>query len=117
QRRQGRRARPYTHVCSPGRRTPVVTWPDRSLFASISRWARPTSASRPATSRTGRHGSTPRRNSTSALYRLPIPINKDYSQEMDPIDIYARVSRKGDKEQRSIGSQVAACRAILQERG
>ena len=46
---------------------PVVTCPGRSLFASMSRWARLTRASRSATSPAGRHGSTPRRNSTSAL--------------------------------------------------
>jgi DNA invertase Pin-like site-specific DNA recombinase len=34
-----------------------------------------------------------------------------------PIDIYARVSLKGDKEQRSTDSQVAVCRAVLAERG
>jgi site-specific DNA recombinase len=33
-----------------------------------------------------------------------------------PIDIYARLSRKGDKEQRSTGSQVQVCRTILAER-
>lgn len=34
-----------------------------------------------------------------------------------PVDIYARVSRKGDKEQRSTGGQVAVCRSVLVERG
>jgi DNA invertase Pin-like site-specific DNA recombinase len=34
-----------------------------------------------------------------------------------PVDIYARVSRKGDKEQRSTTGQVQACRAVLAERG
>ncbi len=34
-----------------------------------------------------------------------------------PIDIYARVSRKGDKQQRSTSGQVGACRAVLAERG
>jgi site-specific DNA recombinase len=34
-----------------------------------------------------------------------------------PIDIYARRSRAGDREQRSTGGQVAACIAILEERG
>lgn len=34
-----------------------------------------------------------------------------------PIDIYARLSRKGDKEQRSTSGQVGACRAVLAERG
>jgi hypothetical protein len=53
---------------------PVVTWLNRSLFASISRWAVVTRASRPVTSPTGRHGFTPRRPSTSALYKLPIPV-------------------------------------------
>jgi hypothetical protein len=43
QRRQGRPARPYTQVSSPRRATPVVTMPNRSLFESSSRWARPTS--------------------------------------------------------------------------
>ena len=33
-----------------------------------------------------------------------------------PIDTYARVSRKGDKEQRSTSGQVGACRAVLAER-
>jgi site-specific DNA recombinase len=33
------------------------------------------------------------------------------------IDIYARVSRKGDKEQRSTTGQVASCRAVLRDRG
>jgi hypothetical protein len=56
QRRHGRPARPYTQVSSPRRCEPVVTWPNRSLLASSSRWARPTSAPRSATSPTGRHG-------------------------------------------------------------
>lgn len=34
-----------------------------------------------------------------------------------PIDIYARVSRKGDKQQRSTTGQVGVCRAVLKERG
>ena len=34
-----------------------------------------------------------------------------------PVDIYARVSRKGDREQRSTDGQVAASRAVLAERG
>ena len=34
-----------------------------------------------------------------------------------PVDIYARVSRKGDKDQRSTTSQVAYCRGVLAERG
>jgi site-specific DNA recombinase len=33
------------------------------------------------------------------------------------IDIYARVSRKGDKELRSTGGQVEACRDVLEDRG
>jgi len=37
-------------------------------------------------------------------------------QPAAPIDIYARVSRKGDKQQRSTDGQVAACCAILAER-
>ena len=35
----------------------------------------------------------------------------------EAIDVYARVSRKGDRDQRSTGSQAAVCRAILDERG
>src|SRR5258708_13910942 len=38
-------------------------------------------------------------------------------QSTGPIDIYARLSRKGDKEQRSTSGQVGACRAVLAERG
>ena len=34
-----------------------------------------------------------------------------------PIDIYARVSRKGDKDQRSTTGQVQVCRAALEDRG
>jgi len=34
-----------------------------------------------------------------------------------PVDIYARVSRKGDREQRSTSGQAGACRAVLAERG
>lgn len=33
------------------------------------------------------------------------------------VDVYARVSRKGDKQQRSTGGQVQVCRAVLAERG
>ena len=33
------------------------------------------------------------------------------------VDIYARVSQKGDREQRSVGGQAQACRAVLAERG
>jgi DNA invertase Pin-like site-specific DNA recombinase len=36
---------------------------------------------------------------------------------LEPVDIYARVSRKGDKEQRSTTGQAQVCRAILAERG
>jgi site-specific DNA recombinase len=32
------------------------------------------------------------------------------------IDIYARVSRKGDNEQRSTGSQAAACKQVLRDK-
>ena len=39
------------------------------------------------------------------------------AQASQPIDIYARVSRKGDKEQRSTSGQVGYCRAVLAERG
>jgi DNA invertase Pin-like site-specific DNA recombinase len=38
-------------------------------------------------------------------------------QTAGPIDIYARLSRKGDKQQRSTSGQVGACRAVLAERG
>jgi DNA invertase Pin-like site-specific DNA recombinase len=38
-------------------------------------------------------------------------------QVTGPIDIYARLSRKGDKQQRSTSGQVGACRAVLAERG
>jgi site-specific DNA recombinase len=38
-------------------------------------------------------------------------------QSTGPVDIYARLSRKGDKEQRSTSGQVGACRAVLAERG
>jgi site-specific DNA recombinase len=38
-------------------------------------------------------------------------------QAPGPIDIYARVSTKGDKEQRSTDGQIGACRAVLAERG
>src|SRR5260370_21880417 len=38
-------------------------------------------------------------------------------QEAGAVDIYARVSRKGDKEQRSTSGQVGVCRAVLAERG
>ena len=34
-----------------------------------------------------------------------------------PIDVYARVSRKGDKEQRSTTGQVQVCSSVLTERG
>ena len=34
-----------------------------------------------------------------------------------PIDVYGRVSRKGDKAQRSTTGQVQVCRAVLDERG
>ncbi len=34
-----------------------------------------------------------------------------------PIDVYARVSHKGDKEQRSTGGQVQECEGILADRG
>jgi site-specific DNA recombinase len=37
-------------------------------------------------------------------------------QSTGPVDIYARLSRKGDKEQRSTSGQVGACRAVLAER-
>jgi site-specific DNA recombinase len=37
-------------------------------------------------------------------------------QPAGPIDVYARVSRKGDKEQRSTSGQVGACRTVLAER-
>ena len=36
---------------------------------------------------------------------------------MEPIDIYARVSRLGAKDQTTTPSQIAVCRAILDERG
>ncbi len=36
--------------------------------------------------------------------------------QQGPIDIYARVSRKGDKRQQSTSGQVGACRAVLAER-
>ena len=39
------------------------------------------------------------------------------AQTTGPIDVYARLSRKGDKEQRSTSGQVGACRAVLAERG
>jgi site-specific DNA recombinase len=39
------------------------------------------------------------------------------AQATGPIDIYARLSRKGDKQQRSTSGQVGACRAVLAERG
>ena len=55
------------------RNSAVVTWPIRSLFASSRRRASSAMAPRSATSPAGCHGLTPRRNSTSALYRLPIP--------------------------------------------
>ena len=38
-------------------------------------------------------------------------------QVTGPIDIYARLSRKGDKQQRSTSGQVGHCRAVLAERG
>src|SRR5258706_574977 len=38
------------------------------------------------------------------------------SEVSGPVDIYARVSRKGDKQQRSTSGQVGACRAVLAER-
>ena len=38
-------------------------------------------------------------------------------QVTGPVDIYARLSRKGDKQQRSTSGQVGACRAVLAERG
>src|SRR6266496_2818047 len=38
------------------------------------------------------------------------------TQVTGPIDIYARLSRKGDKEQRSTSGQAGACRAVLAER-
>src|SRR5260221_2515803 len=37
-------------------------------------------------------------------------------QPSGPIDIYARVSRAGDKEQRSTSGQVGVCRSVLAER-
>jgi site-specific DNA recombinase len=37
-------------------------------------------------------------------------------QSTGPVDIYARLSRKGDKEQRSTSGQVGACRGVLAER-
>jgi DNA invertase Pin-like site-specific DNA recombinase len=38
-------------------------------------------------------------------------------QPLGPIDTYARVSRLGDKEQRSTAGQIEACRAVLADRG
>ncbi|MGH3226817.1 MAG: recombinase family protein [Streptosporangiaceae bacterium] len=38
------------------------------------------------------------------------------TQAAAPIDIYARVSHKGDKQQRSTGGQVQECKGILAER-
>lgn len=36
---------------------------------------------------------------------------------MEPIDVYCRVSRKGDKDQRSTGGQEQVCRDVLADRG
>ena len=38
-------------------------------------------------------------------------------QQPGPIDVYTRVSRKGDKRQRSVTGQAADCRAALADRG
>src|ERR1035438_9716822 len=53
-------------------------------------------------------------------WTTPTTTSINYTQRMSqqpgPIDIYARVSRKGDKEQRSTGGQVQVCRSILADR-
>src|SRR6059058_176118 len=68
QRRHGRPARPYTQLSRPGLVSPVVTCPGRVLLASSSRCPSPTRACRSSTEPAGRDGSTPRRNSVSAMY-------------------------------------------------
>src|SRR6266536_599453 len=84
-RRHGRPSRRYTQVSAPRPRMPVVTWPARSLFASSSRRARLTSASRSPMRPAGRHGLMPRRNSTSHLYRLPMPARFRWSSSASPM--------------------------------
>ena len=64
---------------------PVVMWPCRSLFASSSRLAKWATAPRSATRPTGRHGLRPRRNSTSALYTLPMPARFRWSSSASPM--------------------------------
>ena len=85
QRRHGRPRRPYTQVSSPRRQLPVVTWPIRSLLASSRRRASSAMAPRSVTDPAGCHGLTPRRNSTSALYRVPIPARLRWSSRASPM--------------------------------
>ena len=60
-------------------------WPNRSLFASSSRRASSASAPRSGTLPVGCHGLRPRRNSTSALYTLPMPARFRWSSRASPM--------------------------------